>query len=94
MIESKSWCSNVNYFIKNPHDKDIRVKKDSITGLPYIMIDEKLVFQMLPANDSSRGCKCNIAVCEEYVGNRTIGCIVDPLVCGEVETIKIVQRRD
>jgi hypothetical protein len=94
MIESKSWCSNINYFIKNPHDKDIRVKKDNITGLPCIMIDNKLVFQMLPANDSSRGCKCNLAVCEEDVDNHTIGCIVDPLVCGEVETIKIVQRRD
>jgi len=94
MIESKSWCSNINYFINYPNDKEIVMKKDIITELPQIFVDGKLVFQMLPANDCARGSKCNIAVCEEDIDNRIIACIVDPLVCGEVDAIKIIQRRN
>lgn len=94
MIESKSWCSNINYFVNCPNDKDIKIKKDVITELPQIFVDGKLVFQMLPANDCVRGCKCNVAVCEEDVDKKIVDCVIDPLVCGEVETIKIIQRRD
>lgn len=94
MIESKSWCSNINYFINYPNNKDIVIKRDSYTGLPQIFVDGKLVFRMLPANDCARGCKCNIAVCEEDVDKKIIDCVVDPLLCGEVDTIKIIQRRD
>ena len=76
MIISEGSNTRVNYFISDPYEHNIQVRIDTNTNLPYIMVDGKIAFQVLIANDCSRGQKCNVAICHENVDKEVISNVI------------------
>ena len=93
MIVSESSNTRVNYFISDPYEHNIQVRIDTETNLPYIMIDGEIAFQVLIANDFSKGQRCNVAICHENVDDEIIKTVIRPMICGNVDVIQIKEKR-
>jgi hypothetical protein len=89
MITSIDDWTNIIYFTAND---DIKVETDWETQLPKIYVNGKLVFSIINPNNTRRGIRCNVALCDDTVSTEQAETVCAPYIRGAVDIIQIKQK--
>lgn len=91
MITSVDDWTNIIYFTANDN---VEVETDGDTQLPKIYVNGKLVFSIVNPNNTRRGIRCNVALCDDTVSAEQAETIYAPYIRGAVDIIQIKQKEN
>jgi len=85
----EDYFTNIGYYTRNTDD--VEVKKNYDSGLPYIEINGKKVFEIYPI-EKWRGVRTALSICDETVTEEEMDYIIRPCIRGQMDVIQIKQK--